>query len=305
MRIVEAVVNISEGRDSRSLRKLEEVINDVPQAYLLGCDEDYDHNRAVFTLAGSPGAVLEAVWVLFQRAIQLIDMRSHQGVHPCLGAVDVIPFVPSQEVSMADCQALASCLGDRIGRECSVPVFLYEAAATHRLRRSLAALRKGGPEGLKKRMSSDPLWKPDFGPSISHPTAGVVAIGARDVLIAFNVFLNSPDLEAARSIAQRIRESSGGLIGVKALGFYLAQRNQAQVSINLTDYKRTSMLDVFEAVQLEARRVGLEAVSSEIIGLAPVEALDGAVSDEIGLEGFGPERILEDRIAQVIPDANP
>ena len=217
MRIVEAVVNISEGRDSQSLRKLAEVIDGVPQAHLLGCDEDYDHNRTVFTLAGPPSAVLEAVWVLFQRAIQLIDMRAHQGVHPRLGAVDLIPFVPFQEVSMADCQALASRLGDRVGREYSVPVFLYEAAATQGLRRSLAALRKGGPKGLERRMSSDPLWKPDFGPSVSHPTAGVVAIGARDVLIAFNVFLNSPDLEAARGIARRIRESSGGLIGVKAL----------------------------------------------------------------------------------------
>ena len=305
MRIVEAVVNISEGRDSQSLRKLAEVIDGVPQAHLLGCDEDYDHNRTVFTLAGPPSAVLEAVWVLFQRAIQLIDMRAHQGVHPRLGAVDLIPFVPFQEVSMADCQALASRLGDRVGREYSVPVFLYEAAATQGLRRSLAALRKGGPKGLERRMSSDPLWKPDFGPSVSHPTAGVVAIGARDVLIAFNVFLNSPDLEAARGIARRIRESSGGLIGVKALGFYLAQRNQAQVSTNLTDYKRTSMRDVFEAVQLEARRVGLEAVSSEIIGLAPRGALDEAVSDEICLKGFGPEKILEDRIARVIPDFNP
>ena len=305
MKIVEAVVNVSEGQDSESLRTLEEAIKDVLQAHLLGCDGDYDHNRTVFTLAGTPSALLEAVWVLFQRAIQLIDIRAHQGVHPRLGAVDVVPFVPFQEVSMADCQVLASRLGDRIGRECSVPVFLYEAAATQNLRRSLGALRKGGLEGLERRMSRDPQWKPDFGPCISHPTAGVVAIGARDVLIAFNVFLNSPDLEAARGIARRIRESSGGLIGVKALGFFLAQRNQTQVSINLTDYKRTSMRDVFEAVQLEARRVGLEAVSSEIIGLAPCDALDEAVADEIRLEGFGPQKILEDRIARVMADSNP
>ncbi len=305
MRIVEVVVNISEGRDSLCLQTLAAAIKRVPQAYLLGCDKDYDHNRTVLTCAGTPGAVLEAVWGLFQRAIQLIDVRAHRGVHPRLGAVDVIPFVPIQEVSMADCQALAGRLGDRIGRECAVPVFLYEAAATRRPRSSLAALRTGGLEGLERRMRMAPMWKPDFGPSVIHPTAGVVAIGARDILIAFNVFLNSPDLEAARGIAQRIRESSGGLIGVKALGFYLAQRNQAQVSTNLTDYKQTSIRDVFEAVRREARRVGLEAVSSEIIGLAPRDALDRAVSDEIGLEGFGPETILEDRIARVMADFDP
>ncbi len=304
MRIVETVVNISEGRDAQCLRTLVEAIKRVPQAYLLGCDEDYDHNRTVLTCAGTPEGVLEAAWGLFQQAIQLIDVRHHRGVHPRLGAADVIPFVPIQGVSMADCQSLAGCLGDRIGRECAVPVFLYEAAS-RRPRSSLAAMREGGLEGLQRRMSTDPIWMPDFGPSVIHPTAGVVAIGARDILIAFNVFLNSPDLEAARGIARRIRESDGGLIEVKALGFYLAQRNQAQVSTNLTDYKRTSIRDVFEAVQREARRVGLEAVSSEIIGLAPRDALDKAVSEEIGLEGFGPERILEDRMARVMPDFNP
>ena len=303
MKIVEAVVNISEGRRLRSLQTLGAAIECVPQAYLLGCHRDYDHNRSVFTLAGTPDDVLEAVWVLFQRAIQLIDVRVHRGVHPRLGAVDVIPFVPFQEVSMADCQALARRLGDRIGRESSVPVFLYEAAATQSLRRSLAALRKGGLEGLQRRMGREVRWKPDFGPSVSHPTAGVVAIGARDVLVAFNVFLNSPDLESARAIARRVRESSGGLIGVRALGFYIAQRNQAQVSTNLIDYKRTSIREVFEAVQVEARKVGLEAVSSEIIGLVPGDALDEVVSNEICLEGFGPEAILEDRISQVMLDS--
>ncbi len=304
MRIVETVVNISEGRDAQCLRTLVEAIKRVPQAYLLGCDEDYDHNRTVLTCAGTPEGVLEAAWGLFQHAIQLIDVRHHRGVHPRLGAVDVIPFVPIQGVSMADCQSLAGRLGDRIGRECAVPVFLYEAAS-RRPRSSLAAMREGGLEGLQRRMSTDPIWMPDFGPSVIHPTAGVVAIGARDILIAFNVFLNSPDLEAARGIARRIRESDDGLIGVKALGFYLAQRNQAQVSTNLTDYKRTSIRDVFGAVRREARRVGLEAVSSEIIGLVPRDALDKAVSDEIGLEGFGLERILEDRMARIIPDFKP
>ena len=304
MRIVETVVNISEGRDAQCLRTLVEAIKRVPQAYLLGCDEDYDHNRTVLTCAGTPEGVLEAAWGLFQQAIQLIDVRHHRGVHPRLGAVDVIPFVPIQGVSMADCQSLAGRLGDRIGRECAVPVFLYEAAS-RRPRSSLAAMREGGLEGLQRRMSTDPIWMPDFGPSVIHPTAGVVAIGARDILIAFNVFLNSPDLEAARGIARRIRESDDGLIGVKALGFYLAQRNQAQVSTNLTDYKRTSIRDVFGAVRREARRVGLEAVSSEIIGLVPRDALDKAVSDEIGLEGFGLERILEDQMARIIPDFKP
>ena len=300
MEIVECVVNVSEGRDLGCLRILGEAIEQVPQAHLLGLDADPDHNRTVFTFVGASQAVLKAAWDLFQKSVGLIDVRCHQGVHPWLGAVDVVPFIPIKEVLMEDCRVLASRLGERVGRECSVPVYLYGEGAQQSFRRHLPALRKGGLQGLEARMISDPAWKPDFGPSSCHPTAGVVAIGARAILIAFNVYLNSPDLAAARDIARVIRQSSGGLAGVRALGFYLTHRNQAQVSTNITDYRRTSIREVFAAIRKEARRRGLDAVSSELIGLAPRDSLDESIAQEICLEDFGTEKVLEDQIERAM-----
>ena len=299
--LAECVINVSEGRDQACLRELARTAEAPPGAALLHWDADTDHHRTVFTLAGSLQGLELASAVLCRRAVDLLDLSRHRGVHPRIGAVDVIPFVPIRGVSMSDCIRSARRLGKALAEEIQLPVYLYEQAATRPERRSLAELRRGGLKSLRWRMARDPAWAPDFGPARPHPTAGVSCIGARDFLIAYNLFLEDPDLTVARKVAARIRERDGGLPGVKALGLWIASRNQAQVSTNLTDYRRTSLVRLFDTADHHAHELGTRVSSSEIVGLAPRQALDKDATARLRLEKPASESILEERIRQAWP----
>lgn len=299
--LAECVINVSEGRDQTSLHDLARTARSIPGAAVLHWDADIDHHRTVFTLAGSLPGLEQAAAALCRRAVDLLDLSRHQGVHPRVGAVDVIPFVPIRGVSMSDCVRSACRLGRALAEKIRLPVYLYERAATRRSRRSLANLRRGGLESLRRRMAKDPDWAPDFGPPRPHPTAGVSCVGARDYLIAYNMYLEDPDPAAARKVAARIRERDGGLPGVKALGLWMASRNQAQVSTNLTDYRRTSLVRLFEVTDRHARELGTRVSSSEIVGLTPQEALGRDAAARLRLEDPATESILESRIRQAWP----
>ncbi len=299
--LAECVINVSEGRDQACLRELARTAAAPSGAALLHWDADVDHHRTVFTLAGSLPGLEQAAAALCRRAVGLLGLSRHQGVHPRIGAVDVIPFVPIRGVSMSDCIRSARRLGKHLAQEIPLPVFLYERAASRRTGRSLAELRRGGLEALRRRMARDPDWRPDFGPPRPHPTAGVSCVGARDYLIAYNMYLEDPDPAAARKVAARIRERDGGLPGVKALGFWIASRNQAQVSTNLTDYRSTSLVRLLEAADRHARAMGNRVSSSEIVGLAPRNALGPDATARLRLETPAAESILEERIRQAWP----
>ncbi|MCS6293658.1 MAG: glutamate formimidoyltransferase [Nitrospira sp.] len=298
-KIVECIPNFSEGRNPATIQALIAAVESVPGVWLLDRTSDPDHHRSVLTFAGNPDAVLEAAFQAIQIATKLIDLRHHTGVHPRIGATDVVPFVPLQGSTMEDCVQLARRLGQRVGDELNIPVFLYEQTAGHPDRTRLEAIRQGGLSGLEARMAADRNWQPDFGPPHLHDTAGAIVIGARHPLIAFNVNLNSPDLTIARTIARTIRQSNGGLPCVKAIGVALASRGIVQVSMNLTDYRVTSMAAAFRAVQTGSAKAGVEIAESELIGLAPQAALDQAASTLLQIRRFDPTQILETRLASV------
>ena len=239
-----------------------------------------------------------------EEASQLIDIREHQGVHPRIGAVDVVPFVPVQNVSMKECVAVAHQLGKKISQSLQIPVYFYAEAALRPDREHLSTIRKDQFEGLHELIRSDPIRKPDLGPDCLHPTAGATVIGARQPLIAFNIYLNTSDVGRARKIAGLIRESGGGLPGVKALGLYIERKDLVQVSMNVTHYHKTPLLKIFERVQKEARRLQTEPVSSEIIGLIPQDAINPRTIRTLHLENFHPGQILENRIAEVMNNAS-
>ncbi len=293
--IVECVPNISEGRDSGVIAAVTGALPPGGAARLIDLSSDPDHNRSVLTIAGPPDAVRVAVEALVAVAVDRIDLRRHQGRHPRMGAVDVIPFIPVRDVTMDDCVLLARQVGAAIAGRHALPVYLYEAAATAPHRRNLAEIRRGEFEGFPEKIR-DPRWSPDFGPDRVHPSAGCTAVGARPFLIAFNVDLKTPDLEIAKAIARVVRESSGGLPCVKALGLFLADRGRAQVSMNLTDYRTTSIPRAFEAVRDEAARRGVEVADSEIVGLVPEEALRQVSAQALRIGGLDRSRILERRI---------
>ncbi|NOS79676.1 MAG: glutamate formimidoyltransferase [Nitrospira sp.] len=296
-KIVECIPNFSEGRNPATIQALIAAVESVPGVWLLDRTSDPDHHRSVLTFAGDPDAVLEAAFQAIQIATKLIDLRNHTGVHPRIGATDVVPFVPIQGSTMEDCIRLAQRLGERVGAELQIPVFLYEQAAGHPDRTRLETIRQGGLSGLGARMAAGLNWRPDFGPAHLHETAGAIAIGARPPLIAFNVNLNSPDLNIAKTIARTIRQSNGGLPCVKAIGVALASRGIVQVSMNLTDYRVTSMATAFRAVQTESSKVGVGIAESEVIGLVPQAALDQAASALLQLRRFDSTQILETRLA--------
>lgn len=300
-KIIECIPNFSEGRNPATVQALIAAVESIPGVRLLDRTSDADHHRSVLTFAGDPDAVVDAAFRAIQTATTLIDLRSHTGVHPRIGATDVVPFVPVQGSTMDDCVRLARRLGERVGVELQIPVFLYEQAAGHPDRIRLETIRQGGLSGLAARMAAGSSWRPDFGPAHLHATAGAIVIGARHPLIAFNVNLKTPDLTIAKTIARTIRHSSGGLSCVKAIGVALASRGIVQVSMNLTDYRVTSMAAAFRAVQTEAAKAGVEIAESELIGLVPQAALDQAASSLLQIGNFDSASILETRLAGAAP----
>ncbi len=294
-RTIECVTNISEGRRLEVVGAVAAAVDAVPGVRMLDIQSDKDHNRSVLTFVGDEEALAEASFRLFEAALPAIDLRTHQGEHPRLGAVDVVPFVPVEDATMDECVGLARRVGAEVARRFSVPVFLYEEAARAPHRRNLEDIRRGQFEGLAEKLK-DPQWAPDFGPATPHPSAGASVIGARAPLIAFNINLDTPDIQVAKAIAKTIRTSSGGFPCVKAMGVRLEARNIAQVSINMTDYRRTPLFQVFDAVCAEAERLGVTVVGSEIVGLLPAAALANCSEQLLRLENFRPSQILEYRI---------
>jgi glutamate formiminotransferase len=296
-RLIECVPNFSEGRSSTRIDALAAAMSGVPGAWVLDCHSDRDHHRSVITLAGEPEAVAEAALWGVGAAAELIDLNQHQGAHPRIGAADVLPFVPLEGVTMEECAELAHQTGGRIWEKYRIPVYFYEAAALQPERAALEQVRKGQFEGLRQEAPRDPGRAPDVGGPGLHPTAGAIAVGARKILVAYNINLDTPDAAIAAEIARAIRASSGGLPAVKALGIALASRGIAQVSMNLTDFEQTSLQQVYEAVGREAGRHGCAIAGSEIVGLIPQRALDTTAEYFGSLGHFSPEQILENRLA--------
>jgi glutamate formiminotransferase len=294
--LVECVPNFSEGRNRDVVDQLADAISAVETACVLDMHIDPDHNRSVITFVASPEKVVSAAFTAAKKSTELIDMRTHHGVHPRLGATDVLPFVPVRGVSMERCVSLAHEAGHRIASELNIPVFFYEDAALKPERRHLEDVRRGALETLREQIATEPSRAPDAGPLKVHETAGAIAVGARAFLIAFNINLTTRDVSVARSIARVIRGRSGGLPFLKALGFELSSRGLAQVSINLVNYEKTGMIAAYEAVKREAARLNVEINSTEIVGLVPQAALDRHAEYFERLENFSEDKILEHRL---------
>jgi glutamate formiminotransferase/formiminotetrahydrofolate cyclodeaminase len=295
--LVECVPNFSEGRDAAKIDLIVDAMK-VPGVYLLDREMDADHNRSVITLVGEREAIQEAAIRGVGKAAELIDLNTHHGAHPRMGAADVVPFIPIDGVTLADCVAMAKAAGAEIFKRYGVPVYLYEAAATRPERQNLEFIRKGQFEGIRDEIATNPARLPDFGEASLHATAGATVVGARKALIAYNIFLNTPDVEIAKKIAKAVRFSSGGLRFVKGAGFLV--RGMAQVSMNLTDFEQTPIHRVFEFVKREAARYGVLPVSSEIVGLIPKQALEQAAEWFLQVEGFDSSLILENRLGAVM-----
>ena len=295
MALIECVPNVSEGRRTEVVDALVQAIRRVPAVRLLDRSSDSAHNRSVISMAGEAAPLKDAVLALFEGAVAAIDLRTHSGEHPRLGAVDVVPFVPLEGATMDECVTLAKETGAEVARRFQVPVFLYEEASTNPARKNLEDIRRGEFEGLAAKMSR-PGWAPDYGPPAPHPSAGASAIGARMPLIAYNINLATNRLEVAKKIAAAIRYSSGGFRHVKAMGITLEDRGIVQVSMNLTNYEQTPPFRVFEAVVREAGRYGVEVLDSEIVGLVPAAALVGTDARALQLTTFTPDHILENRL---------
>lgn len=294
-KIIECVPNISTA-DSDLVQEAAGVVRSTPGVTLLNTSSDASHNRTVITFVGDPAGVEEAAVQLAKFAARCIDLTHHKGEHPRMGAIDVVPFIPIREVSMDECIVLSKQVAKRIWNEACVPVFLYEASASAPHRENLAAIRKGQFEGMAEKVK-ETQWEPDFGGRTIHPTAGVVAVGARAPLIAFNINLSTADVTVADKIARVIRQSGGGLTCVKAMGVFLKEKNCAQVSINMTNYCLTPLYRVVEFVRFEAARYGVSIVGTEIVGLVPMRALIDSAEYYLGIENFDPEnQVLEYRL---------
>src|SRR5258707_2584968 len=295
--LVQCVPNFSEGRDSA---KVDAIVNamKVPGVWVLDREMDADHNRCVITLVGDREAIAEAAIRGVGKAAELIDLNVHGGAHPRIGASDVIPFIPIDGVTLEDCVAIARWVGEEVWKRFQVPVYLYEAAAANPDRQNLENIRRGQYEGLKEDVKVNPARRPDFGEAALHPTAGATVVGARKALIAYNVFLNTTNVEIAKKIAKAVRQSSGGFRFVKAAGFEV--RGLAQVSMNLTDFEQTPVARVFEFVKREAARYGVAPLSSEIVGLIPKKALEQAAEWFLQVENFDSSLILETRLAAIM-----
>jgi glutamate formiminotransferase / 5-formyltetrahydrofolate cyclo-ligase len=290
--LFEAVPNFSEGKDATKISRITEAVRAISGVHILGLHSDPDHNRSVLTLAGGEDSVLEGAIALAKACAAELDLASQSGVHPRMGVLDVLPFVPLEGATMDDAVRLAHRVGENLG-SLGFPVFLYGSAATTQHRRSLPDVRRGGYEGVASRLE-DPLWKPDYGPKTLDPHRGAVAVGARPFLVAFNAYLNTDDVEVARAVARRVRESSGGLPAVRALGFGVG--GKAQVSMNLTDLDQTPIPVALEAVRLAAAGFGASVESTELVGLAPLEAVLQTARYYLGLRELEAHHVLESRL---------
>jgi glutamate formiminotransferase len=293
--LIECIPNVSEGRRPDAVAGFADAIRAVPGVRLLDVSSDASHNRSVLTFVGDATGVEQAVVALFERAVAVIDLRTHKGEHPRLGAVDVVPLVPIEGVTMAECVAVAKQVGSAVAERFGVPIYLYEDASANPARKNLEDIRRGEFEGLAAKMASAG-WTPDYGPTAPHPSAGASIIGARMPLIAYNINLATDRIDVAKKIAAAIRHSSGGFRYVKAAGFTLGDRGIVQVSMNLTNYEKTPIFRVFEAVKREAERHGVRILESEIVGLVPSAALTAAAEFYLQIEGFKPEQVLENRL---------
>jgi glutamate formiminotransferase len=299
VKIVESAPNFSEGRREEIVRQIIAQAEGVQDVWILDWSMDADHNRSVVTLVGSPEPLLEALFKMTKKAMELIDTRTHKGEHPRMGATDVIPLVPVMNITMEECVELSKRLGERIGQELNIPVFLYERSATAPHRENLADIRKGEFEGFFEKIK-DPRWKPDFGPEEVHPTAGVTAVGAREYLIAFNVNLGTTRIEIAEKIARAVRHISGGYKYVKAIAVDLKEKGMVQVSMNMTNYKKSPLFRVFETIKREAERYGVPVVGTEIIGMVPMQAMLEVAQFYLQLDDFDMNRIIESKILEIL-----
>ena len=294
-KIIECVPNFSEGRNPENIEKIVAPFRGKKDVKLLDYQTDEDHNRMVVTVVGGPEGLKAAVIEAMGCAIDVIDMRVHKGQHPRMGATDVVPFIPIKNVSVEETIAFSREIAAEVARKYSLPIYLYEKSASRPERQNLAHIRKGQFEAMGAKIKQ-PEWKPDFGPQKIHPSAGVTAMGARMPLVAYNVNLDSSNLEIADEIARKVRHISGGLRYCKGIGIELKDRGLVQVSMNMTDYTRTALYRVFELIKIEARHYGVNVVGSEIVGLVPMQALMDAAAYYLGLEDFSMDQVLETRI---------
>ena len=295
-KLVECIPNFSEGRDAAVVEQIADTARSIAGVTLLDYSMDASHNRSVFTLVGSPEGMEEAAFQLCKKASEIIDMTKHSGEHPRMGATDVIPFVPVKDMNAKECVEISKRVGERIAKELSIPVFLYEDSASNPERVNLAKVRKGQFEGMAEKLTQAE-WEPDFGERKIHPTAGVVAVGARMPLVAFNVNLSTSDVEIANKIAKKVRGISGGFKHVKGMGVMLEDRNVAQVSMNMVNYEGTSLYTVFEAIRTEAARWGVHIIGSEVIGLTPAKALIDCAEYYLKIENFDyAKQVLENHL---------
>jgi len=299
MEIIENIVNISEGRQADVVKYILEAVTMTPECFLLDASSDKDHNRTVITFIGNRKSLPSALKELYKRALEKIDLRHHKGEHPRMGAVDVVPFVPIQDITMEETVAFSKEIGNMIWENFKVPVYFYEESQPVKERKNLALILKGEFEGLPEKMKK-PEWKPDIGETAPHPSAGASVVGARMPLIAFNVNLGTNDIKIANTISKNVRGSSGGLECVKAMGVELKERNQVQVSMNMVNYKRSPLFRVFEMIKAEAARYGVPVVGSEIVGLVPQDALFETAEFYLRLENYSPKCILENKINEVL-----
>lgn len=297
MAIVQCVPNFSEGKDLEKIEKIVSPLRGKEGVKLLNYEADKDYNRVVVTVIGEPEAVKNVVFEAIGVAKEVIDMNVHKGQHSRFGACDVCPFIPIKDMTMEDSVKIAKELGEMVADKYEIPVFLYEAAASKPERENLATVRKGEYEGLDNKFE-DENWAPDFGKAKKHPTAGAIAIGARKPLIAYNINLDTPNIEIASKIAKTIRHSSGGYRYIKAGPVEVPERNITQVTMNLTDYSKTAMYRAFEAVKMEARRYGVNVTGSEVVGLCPMEALVDTAAYYLGLENFSLDKVLESSLME-------
>lgn len=299
MEIIECIPNISEGQKTEVVEYIVDAIRQTPGCFLLDFSSDADHNRSVITFIGNRSSLKTAIRELYKRALEKIDLRQHKGEHPRMGAVDVVPFVPIQDVTMEDCVALSKEVGAMIYDEFRVPVYLYEESQPNPERKNLAKIRKGEFEGLAAKMQQ-PEWKPDYGAAQPHVSAGASVVGARMPLIAFNVNLGTSDIKIADTIAKNVRGIGGGLMYVKAMGVELKERKIVQVSMNMVNYKKSPLFRVFEMIKSEAERYGVPVVGSEIIGLVPQDALFETAEFYLRCENYSPACVLENKINGVL-----